>query len=48
MVNDAHPVAVDPQVLDETERHDVLVQIGILDDLQCVEHRRFSDHNLIM
>ena len=41
-----HAPAVDAQVLDEPERHDVLVEIGILDDLQCVEDRLFCNHSL--
>jgi hypothetical protein len=39
-----HAAAVDAEILDESKRHDVPVQIGILDDRQRAEHRRFSDH----
>ena len=39
-----HAAAVDAEILDESKRHDVPMQIGILDDRQRVEHRRFSEH----
>ena len=33
--------AVDRQILDEPEADDVAVQVGIVDDLQRLEHQRF-------
>ena len=39
-----HAAAVDAQVLDEAERDDVLVQVGILDGHERAEHRRFGNH----
>ena len=43
-----HAAAVDAQILDESERHDVPMQIGILDDRQRAEHRRFSEHTQVI
>ena len=49
IVNATRP-SVNAHVLDESERDDVLVQIGIVHRAQCVEHRGFGQggHALIL
>ena len=41
-----HAIAVDAKLLDEPERHDVLVEVRIVDDLQGVEDGCFCNHGL--